>query len=126
MEELFTRIYENMIDRVTGPMHFRMFLQPIMASIFAILAGLKDAKEGKPAYLWGIFTQADQRADMLKDGWKGVGKVFVMAAVIDIVYQFIVQRWVYPLEVLITAVLLAIVPYILLRGLVNRIASLKK
>lgn len=122
MEELFTRIYENMIDRVSGPMHFRVFLQPIMASIFAILAGLKDAKAGQPAYLWGIFTHPDQRAEMLKDGWKGVGKVFVLAAVLDIVYQLIVQRWVYPLEVLITSILLAIVPYIILRGLVNRIA----
>jgi len=126
MEEILTRIYENMIDRVSGPMHFRVYLQPVMASIFAVIAGLKDAKAGKPAYLLGIFTHPEHRSEMIKDGWKGVGKVFILAGVLDVVYQFIVQRWVYPFEVIITALLLAIVPYIILRGLVNRIASLRK
>ena len=126
MEEIFARIMENLGARVTGPMHFRLYIQPIMASIFAIIAGLKDAKGGKPAYLWAMFTDPSERSDMLKDGWKSVGKVFVLAMVLDVVYQLIVQGWVYPLEVLITAMILAIVPYIILRGLVNRIASLKK
>jgi len=124
MEETLVRIYENMIDRVSGPMHFRMILQPVMASVFAVMAGLKDAKAGKPAYFWGMFTHPDERVEMLKDGWKGVGKVFILAIVLDVVYQFIVQRWVYPFEVLITAILLAIVPYLILRGLVNRLASI--
>jgi tryptophan-rich sensory protein len=57
---------------------------------------------------------------MLKDGWKSVGKVFVLALVLDVVYQIIVMRFVYPGEALITAVLLAIVPYLTLRGLVTR------
>ena len=59
---------------------------------------------------------------MLKDGWKSVGKVFVLALILDVVYQIIVTRFVYPGEALVTAVLLAIVPYVLLRGPVNRIA----
>ena len=57
---------------------------------------------------------------MLKDGWKSVGKVFVLALILDVVYQIIVMRFVYPGEALITAVLLAIVPYLTLRGLVTR------
>jgi hypothetical protein len=40
MEKLFTRSYADMIARVSGPMHFRVFLQPTMAWIFAIRAGL--------------------------------------------------------------------------------------
>jgi len=36
----------------------------------------------------------------------------------------IVERWVYPLEVVIVAIILAIIPYLLLRGPVNRIARL--
>ena len=46
MEDLLTRIFENLIDRVSGPMKFRLILQPLMATIFAIRSGLKDAKEG--------------------------------------------------------------------------------
>jgi len=62
---------------------------------------------------------------MLKDGWQDVGKVFILAVVLDVIYQWIVQRFVYPGEVIIVAFVLAIVPYLLLRGLVNRIARRK-
>lgn len=124
MEETIVRIIENLGARVTGPMHLRIYMQPIMATVFAVIAGLKDAKAGKPAYFWALFTQPDHRRDMLKDGWKSVGKVFVMAMVLDIVYQVIVDRWVYPFEVLIVALILAILPYLILRGPINRIASL--
>lgn len=126
MEELFARIYENLLDRVSGPMHLRLFLQPIMVSVFAVIAALKDAKAGKPAYFWAMFTQPEHRREMLKDGWKSVGKVFMAAMLLDIVYQLIVERWVYPFEVILVAFILAIVPYLILRGLVNRIVSLFK
>jgi len=62
---------------------------------------------------------------MLKDGWKSVGKVFVLAVFLDVVYQLKVLHIVYPGEVLIVALTLAIVPYLILRGLVNRLASRK-
>ena len=122
MEDLLNRIFENLIDRVSGPMKFRLILQPLMATIFAIRSGLKDAKEGKPAYFWALFTDSIHRRDMLRDGWKSVGKVFVIAIIIDLVYQLIVFRWFYPLEALIVAVILAFIPYLLIRGPVNRIA----
>jgi hypothetical protein len=60
---------------------------------------------------------------MLQDGWKSVGKVFILALVLDVVYQVVVQRFVYPFEVILVAFILAIVPYLLLRGLVTRLAA---
>jgi hypothetical protein len=123
MDDTWMRIVENMSDRVTGPMKFRLVLQPVMASIFAIIAGLKDAKLGKPPYFWGLFSNAGHRAEMLKDGWKSVGKVFVLALVLDVVFQIMVLKTVYPGEVIIVAFLLAIVPYLLLRGLVTRLMN---
>jgi hypothetical protein len=48
-----------------------------MATFFAVRAGLKDAREGKPAYFWAIFTGSVQRKELLKEGWKAVGRVFV-------------------------------------------------
>ncbi len=121
MDEFWIRIVEHMSDRVTGPMKFRLILQPVMASIFAIIAGLKDAKLSKPPYFWSLFTDSGHRAEMLRDGWKSVGKVFVLAMVLDIIFQIRVLNTVYPGEVLIVAFLLAIVPYLLLRGLVTRL-----
>lgn len=125
MDDLWTRIAENMIGRITGPMKFRLLLQPTMAAIFAIRAGLADAKTGKPPYFWGLLTDPTHRANMLEDGWKSVGKIFVLAMVFDVIYQIIVERFVYPGEALIVALVLAIVPYLLLRGLVTRLARSK-
>lgn len=61
---------------------------------------------------------------MLREGWKDIGKVFLVAASLDVVYQLIVHRAVYTLEFLITAVTLAIIPYILVRGPISRIARM--
>jgi hypothetical protein len=123
MQDIWLRAVENMADRVTGPMHFRLFLQPAMAIVYAIIAGLKDAKAGNLPYFWGLFTDAKNRVAMLKDGWKSVGKVFLLAIVLDVAYQIYVQQFVYPGETIIVALVLAILPYLLIRGLVTRIAA---
>ena len=122
MHDIWMRIVENLADRLTGPMQFRIALQPIMAAIFAVLSGLKDARAGKAPYFWSLITDPTQRADMIKDGWKSVGKVFIFAVVLDVAYQVYVLRFVYPGEAIIVAFFLAIVPYLILRGLVNRLA----
>ena len=122
MDDLWTRFAADMIGRVSGPMKFRLLLQPTMAAIFAIRAGLADAKQGNPPYFWSLVTDRTHRAEMLKNGWKSVGKVFVLAMVLDVVYQIIVERFVYPGEVFVVALALAIMPYLALRGLVTRIA----
>ena len=125
MDDIWMRVMENMADRVSGPMKFRLLLQPIMASIFAIRSGLKDAKAGNPPYFWTLLGDPAQRAVMIKDGWKSVGKVFLFALALDVVYQIVVERFVYPGEALIVAFVLAIVPYLILRGLVTRLMSRK-
>ena len=98
---IWVRAIGNLIDRVSGPMNFRFILQPIMASIFAIIAGLKDAKTGKPPYLWNLMTARSHRTDIIKAGWKSVGKVVLVALVLDIAYQVIVLHSVYPGEAII-------------------------
>ena len=125
MDDIWARFAEDMMGRVTGPMKFRLLLQPTMAAIFAIRAGLADAKNGQPPYFWALVTDPAHRAEMLKNGWKSVGKIFVLAIVLDVVYQVIVARFVYPGEVIVVALALAIVPYLLLRGLVGRMARPK-
>lgn len=122
MEEIWMRIVENLGDRVSGPMKFRLLLQPAMAIIFAVIAGLQDARLGKPPYFWSLLSDPAHRNEMLRDGWKSVGKVFLLAMVLDVIYQIIVERFVYPGEVLLVALLLAIVPYLIVRGLVTRVA----
>lgn len=122
MEELFRGVWEDLVGRVGGPLKFRLILQPSMAAIFAILAGLRDAREGRSAYFWTILVSSTNRRLLLREGWQAVAKIFILAAVLDGVYQLIALRWVYPGEALIVAFLLAFVPYLLIRGPVNRIS----
>ena len=122
MEDLAIRIWDNLVGRVTGPMQFRLVLQPLMAIIFAIRAGLRDTREGRAPYFWALFTRPERRIQRLREGWKDVGRVFVLAVVIDFIYQLIALRWFYPGEALLVAFLLAFVPYLLLRGPVTRLA----
>jgi len=126
MEELFTRIWNDLVGRVGGPLSFRLLLQPAVAAVLAIRAGLQDAKAGRPAYFWAILTDPGHRREQLADGWKAVAKVFVIAVVIDAIYQVVVLGWIYPFEALLVAFLLACVPYLLIRGPVNRIARTQR
>ena len=126
MEDLFSRIIEDLVGRVGGPMKFRLILQPVMAAIFAICSGLKDAKDKKPPYFWALFTDPAHRGDMLRDGWKSVGRVFILGIIMDVIYQLIVFRWFYPGEALLVSTILALIPYLLIRGPVNQIARNKK
>jgi hypothetical protein len=122
MEDMFARLCEGLLARVGGPMTFRIILQPTMAALLALRAGLKDAREGRPPYLWTVATDPLQRTDLLREGWKSIARVFFLAVIMDVIYQWIVQHWIYPLETLIVAIVLAVVPYLLIRGPVNRIA----
>ena len=123
MRDMLMRILMNVTDRVGGPMTFRIVLQPMMAALLAIIAGVKDARTGRPPYFWTILTDPGQRADLVREGWKSIARVFFLAIIMDVIYQVIVLRWVYPFEVILVAILLAVVPYLLIRGPVNRLVS---
>lgn len=125
MDEILRRLWENLLGRASGPMNFRLIIQPAVASFLAIRAGLGDARDGRPAFFWAALSNPAYRPELLHEGWKDIGKVFVLAIVLDSIYQLIVHRGVYVLELLITATVLAIVPYVLIRGPVNRIARTK-
>src|ERR1700689_3418321 len=124
MDNGWLRVGSQLIARGSGPMKFRLVLQPCMAAFFAIRAGLADARAGKPPWFWELVSNPPLRADMVKEAWKRIGKVFILAVVLDVVYQLIVLHFVYPGETLIVAFILAIVPYVILRGPVVRVARM--
>lgn len=120
MGDFLSTFWTDFLARFDGPLHFRLFVQPLMAIVFAVRDGTRDARDGRSAYLWTLLTDAAQRRYLLESGWKGISKVFVLAVVLDVVYQLIVWREVKPVQALLTAAVLALVPYALLRGPVNR------
>ena len=119
---LFARFGHAMLARVEGPMKFRVVLQPCMALFLAIRGGLKDARDCKPTYFWGLFTDKGEREAMLKEGWKSISRVFFLAIAMDIIYQLIEHQRLLIVEAILVAVILAIIPYLIVRGPVNRIA----
>jgi hypothetical protein len=126
MQDMLSRIFGNLVGRIHGPMNFRLFLQPLMAVIFATLDGRKDAREGRAPYLWTLVLHSGHRRDLMRSGWKSVGRIFVLALILDGVYQVKVLSWFYPGEALLTALVLAVLPYVLLRGIVNRLTPRKR
>jgi len=115
-------LWQEIAARPDGPMAFRFYLQPAMSIIYAIVSGLTDAREHKPPYFWALFTEPAQRVALMRDGWKSVRNVFLLAIVMDLIYQIMVLRGWRPGEGLIISIVLAIVPYLLVRGPVNRLA----
>jgi hypothetical protein len=67
-------------------------------------------------------TDPTKRRELLRESWRDVAMVFLAAVIIDLIYQVMELRWFYPEEALIVATCLALLPYLLLRGPVNRIA----
>jgi hypothetical protein len=119
-----TRIITNLAGRITGPLTFRLVLQPAVAIIAATRAGIADARADRPAWLLSVITHPSTRREFLRSGWQDISKVFVFAVLIDLVYQWIALRWIYPGEALLVAFLLACVPYALVRGAVNHLARI--
>jgi hypothetical protein len=123
MDEILNRFIPEMIGRIDGPMSLRLVLQPAMALLFAFRDGRKDAADGRGAYIWAMFSNAEHRRFLLSDGWKGFGKVFVIAIILDLVYQYIAIGGFRPVQALATACLLAAVPYVVFRGPFSRLWS---
>ncbi len=124
--EVWNRFIENLFSRLDGPLHFRFIMQPLMAITFAVIDGIKDAKMGRPAYFWAMVKNPDQRRELMRIGWKRIAKIFILAVILDVIYQIKVYHWFYPGETLTVAILLAIVPYLLVRGPADRLAHLFK
>ncbi len=114
------RLWHDLIDRPDGPMRFRFILQPLMAALAAFHDGRKDARNGRPPYLVSMLHEPADRAALLREGLNSTARIILLGLVMDIVYQVVVLRMFYPDEAVIIALLLAFVPYVLLRGPVHR------
>jgi hypothetical protein len=121
MEEFLRQAWEMLVGRLHGPFAFRFVLQPLVAAFIACRAGLRDARAGRPAYGWAVLTNRLDRHELLRHGWRELTRVFIAAVIIDVIYEVIVFRRIYPGQSLIIAAFLALLPYPFIRGLVNRI-----
>jgi ABC-type uncharacterized transport system involved in gliding motility auxiliary subunit len=120
--EVRARIWQNLLERWGGPMDFRFILQPVMATIAALLDGVKDARTGRAPFWEAVLANPAQRADRLQEAVIATARIILLGLVMDTVYQIIEFRTFHPAEAVIIALLLAFVPYLVLRGIISRIA----
>ncbi|MEN5206562.1 hypothetical protein ABE493_00360 [Stenotrophomonas terrae] len=123
--EYLHRFASDLFGRTDGPMTFRFFLQPTMAFLAALHDGIKDAKLGRSPYMAGLLSAPhDERNRSFREGVTAVTRVLLLGVVMDVIYQFKVYgAFKYPLETFVLAVLLAFIPYLVLRGPVARVAK---
>ena len=121
-DEVRTRVWQNLLDRPGGPMVFRFVLQPIMATIAALRDGVNDARTGRTPFLWTVLTDPAQRGGRLDEALIATARIILLGFAMDTIYQFIEFETFRPAEVVMIALLLAFVPYLVVRGLVTRIA----
>ncbi len=121
--EVMNRMLSDLIGRIGGPMTFRLILQPLMAAYFAVRDGLRDARAGRKPYLHMLFRgDKAERHEALREGLKSTGRIFALAIGMDAIYQIKQLHRFYPVEALEVASTLAFVPYLIIRGSVNRVA----
>ena len=114
-------MWSDLIDRPSGPMAFRFILQAFVAAIIATRDGLHDARTDRSPYLWTIVRRSQERVALLREGLDATARIILLGLAMDVIYQVMVFKMFYPVEALIIAILLAFVPYLLIRGLVVRV-----
>lgn len=122
LQDTLTRFWNDLLARPSGPFAFRFLLQPTMAAIAAIRAGIVDARTGRSPYFLALWTEPAERAQRLGEALSATGRIFLLGLAMDGIYQFVVLKKFYPLEALVISLVLAVVPYFLIRGPAARVA----
>jgi hypothetical protein len=120
--EVHDRIWKDILARPGGPMTFRFILQPTMAAIAALHDGVNDARLDRSPYFWTLLHSAEERGERLREGVISTARIVLLGIGMDAVYQYRVLNTFYPGEAALMALLLALIPYFLLRGPIARIA----
>ncbi len=118
--EVRARLWQNLFERPDGPMVFRFFLQPTMAAIAAWRDGLDDARSGRSPFFVGALTDPAQRTVRLNEALVATARIILLGLVMDGIYQAIEFKAFHPAEAVIIALVLAFLPYLVLRGLIAR------
>jgi hypothetical protein len=121
--DVLGRIWRDIAERPGGPMTFRFILQPCMAALAAFHDGAKDARLNRSPYLWTVLTDRDESAGRLREGVIATARIILLGLVMDGIYQAVVLKTFYPGETVFVAILLAFLPYVMLRGPFARLVA---
>jgi hypothetical protein len=120
--EVHHRFWSNIADRLHGPMTFRFILQPTMAALAALHDGINDARHGHKSFFWTAMRDPTQQEGRLREGLTSTARVILLGISMDVIYQFKALDQFYPVEALMMAILLAVIPYFVFRWIVEHVA----
>jgi hypothetical protein len=118
--EVLERLWRNLLDAPSGPMSFRFILQPSMSATVAIHDSVKDARTGRSRLT--IADNPRERMGRLRGELIATARIILLGIAMDVIYQFLVFETFYPAQALLIALLLAFIPYLLIRGPAKLIA----
>ncbi len=93
-----------------------------MAAILAIRDGIKDARTDRSPYFWTVLHDSQARNARLEEALSATARILALGLLMDTIYQIRVLGTFYPTEAAIVALVLAFVPYLLIRGPAARLA----
>lgn len=113
--------WETLQAMLGGPGHLRFIIQPLVALLLGLRDGRLDAEAGRPPYLLSVLRDRSHRRERLGQALRAVTKPLVVALTMDALLQYYVVGRIRPLMVLLVGSLLIALPYVLMRGLSNRL-----
>jgi len=120
--KVIEEFWHDLVERPDGPMRFRFLLQPLMAAMVAIRDGLEDARSRRSPYFATVLGKPQERIGRLREGLNATARIIALGLVMDVIYQAIVFKTFYPDPALVVALVLAFVPYLVIRGVTTRIS----
>jgi uncharacterized membrane protein YidH (DUF202 family) len=116
-------MWRDLSGRADGPLSFRFILQPVMAAVAAFHDGYWDARAGRSPFLWTLLMRPADRVGRMREALIATARIILLGFGMDALYQAWVLKTFYPGEMLAIAFLLALLPYVLLRGAAMHIAT---
>ncbi|MCX6925649.1 MAG: hypothetical protein NT154_20925, partial [Verrucomicrobia bacterium] len=97
-------------------LNFRLVVMPLVVTFFALRAAMRDARAGRPLYFRTLLLKPAERPRLIRSGLKDVGKILLMAVVLDTTSQILVFKVFHLEELLVVVMVSAILPYFVVRS----------
>ena len=120
--EVQQRFWSDIFARASGPMTFRFYLQPTMALIAALHDGIRDTRFGHHSFFWTAAADPAKQAGRLREGLRATARIVLLGLTMDVIYQIKVEDRFYPVEAVMMALLLAVIPYFIFRWIVEGVS----
>ena len=120
--QVHERFWSDVFGRLRGPMTIRFYLQPTLAFVAALKDGIKDARYGHKSFFWTALWDPTQQRGRLWEGLTSTSQMALIGFTMDAIYQFKEFDRFYPVEAVMMVLLLAVIPYFVLRWLVELVA----